>query len=191
MFLLPNARIFYSIILNGQQGERIRKFQQNAQKAIDGECSIARTATAQTRAYLSRKITATALKGINYATQIEELKSKYDAVEEQLASCLDQNSGQKQLIDEQHRALQLLEDKLAESERRRTQAESALGRAVEIEREKNRNKMGELSSQVQQLRREAKAKDMLLFELQDQIESTRGQMKEQFLQEKRKYAAEW
>lgn len=41
-------------------------------------------------------------------SKIEELKAKYDAVEEQLASCLDENSGQKQLIDEQHRALQLL-----------------------------------------------------------------------------------
>ncbi len=45
--------------------------------------------------------------------------------------------------------MQLLEDKLAESERRRTQAESALGRAVEVEREKSRNKMGELSSEVE------------------------------------------
>lgn len=146
LFTHPLRFLFYN--LNGEQVERIRQFQQDAPKALDGERGSPRAAPAQARAHLSRKTTAAALKGINRSTQIEELKAKYDAVEEQLASCLDENSGQKQLIDEQHRALQLLEDKLAESERRRAQAESALGRAVEVEREKGRSKMGELSSEL-------------------------------------------
>jgi hypothetical protein len=59
------------------------------------------------------------------------LKAKYDASEAELAEYKDENYKQRTLIEEQHRTIQLLEEKLAESERRRSQAENGLARNLE------------------------------------------------------------
>jgi chromosome segregation ATPase len=64
--------------------------------------------------------------------KIEELKAKYDASEAELEEYKDENFKQRTLIEEQHRTIQLLEEKLAESERRRSQAENGLARNMEI-----------------------------------------------------------
>lgn len=40
--------------------------------------------------------------------QIEELKAKYDATEVELAAYAEENASQRQLIEEQHRTIQLL-----------------------------------------------------------------------------------
>jgi chromosome segregation ATPase len=63
--------------------------------------------------------------------KIEELKAKYDASEAELEEYKDENFKQRTLIEEQHRTIQLLEEKLAESERRRSQAENGLARNME------------------------------------------------------------
>jgi chromosome segregation ATPase len=123
--------------------------------------------------------------------QIEELKAKYDATEADLADCRDENNSQRTLIEEQHRTIQLLEEKLAESERRRTQADTGLARSLEAEREKQRHRVGELSAELEELRRECKAKDLQLFEIEDEVEVLRSQLREQYLQEKKKTVAEW
>jgi hypothetical protein len=60
------------------------------------------------------------------------LKAKYDASEAELEEYKDENFKQRTLIEEQHRTIQLLEEKLAESERRRSQAENGLARNMEI-----------------------------------------------------------
>jgi hypothetical protein len=59
------------------------------------------------------------------------LKAKYDASEAELEEYKDENFKQRTLIEEQHRTIQLLEEKLAESERRRSQAENGLARNME------------------------------------------------------------
>ena len=64
--------------------------------------------------------------------KIEELKAKYDASEAELEEYKDENFKQRTLIEEQRRTIQLLEEKLAESERRRSQAENGLARNMEI-----------------------------------------------------------
>jgi hypothetical protein len=61
---------------------------------------------------------------------------------------LEENASQRQLIEEQHRTVQLLEDKLAESEKRRGQAEAGLVRTLENEREKQKQKISDLVSEI-------------------------------------------
>jgi chromosome segregation ATPase len=123
--------------------------------------------------------------------QIEELKAKYDSAEAELADCRQENNSQRTLIEEQHRTIQLLEEKLAEADRRRSHAENGLARSLEGEREKHRLRVAEAAAEVEELRRECKNKDLLLFEMEDEVEAVRAQLREQYLQEKKKAGAEW
>lgn len=70
---------------------------------------------------------------------------------------------QKQLIEEQHRTIQMLENRLEESEHKRKGLEAALNRNTELERERQRVKNNELLYEIEELRKENKAKDLAIF----------------------------
>ena len=98
---------------------------------------------------------------------------------------------QKLLIDEQHRTIQLLESRLEESERKRNSQQSSWARNVEIEREKQRVRHSELLSEIEQLRKENKSKDLIVFDMEDQLSRQKQQLKEQSSQERKRINAEW
>ena len=64
----------------------------------------------------------------------------------QLTAYQEDLGSQKELIEEQHKTIQHLENKLEESERKRNQLEVSLARITEVEREKQRTKHSELMS---------------------------------------------
>jgi hypothetical protein len=69
--------------------------------------------------------------------------------------------------------------------------ETTLSRTTELERERLRLKQSELLAEVEELRKDNKSKDILIFEMEDELEHKASQLKEQFLLEKRKIITEW
>jgi hypothetical protein len=69
--------------------------------------------------------------------------------------------------------------------------ETPLSRPTELERERLRLKQSELLAEVEELRKDNKSKDILIFEMEDELEHKASQLKEQFLLEKRKIITEW
>lgn len=70
-------------------------------------------------------------------------------------------------------------------------AENNITRTLQIEREKHRQRVADLTNELQDLRRESKAKDLQLFEMEDEVQAMKTQLREQYLQEKKKSTVEW
>ena len=91
-----------------------------------------------------------------------------------------ESATQRHLIEEQHSTIELLQERLAEAEKRnRVQEESRL-RGMEAERERLRQKENMLLEEIEQLRRDSKEKDVMLLELEEQAERSLIASKEQY-----------
>lgn len=61
---------------------------------------------------------------------------------------------------------------------------------MEAEREKQRYKTNELLSELEEVKKESKAKDMIIFELEDDIQRLKTQYKDQIQIDRKKIVAE-
>ena len=123
--------------------------------------------------------------------QIEELKAKHDRAEQQIFLLEEDMHSQKQLIEEQHRTIQVLEARFEEADRKRTTAENSMARTLEVEREKQKHKHLDLLNELEELKKENKAKDLMAFEMEDVIEHLKKQQKEQISLERKRVVGEW
>lgn len=59
-------------------------------------------------------------------------------------------------------------------------------RTLDLEREKQRNKNSDLIIEIEELKKENKGKDMMIFEMEDIIEQLKHQQKDQISHERKR-----
>lgn len=105
---------------------------------------------------------------------------------EENRECKSTSDGILDIIDDQSRAIQLLQSQLEEERNLRIHLESSVNKHIDSEKDRIRMKSNQLSHEVEELRKIIKQKDVALFALEEESNQQIRSLKDSFSSEKKK-----